>query len=543
MKMKRWCGGLVLAGLLICLGVRPAVAFFGKSAVVKVNHEAFSREDVLKWWKYWKEKGMTFPETAKPFVDWVLLSQEARAMGMEDDPSYKRKVQVFIEVRSLLQLRYDEVGKKIKLNPEVLWKEYERAYVPRLRMFALVTDKPKEAEKWKAEIQTPEDFQRLYEKLKKEKKAKDFKWERPMSIPDELKKPLLSAKAGDIIGPVKYRMWTYLFWVKERKGADKEDYQKLHRKIAVEYKKRESARLTRELIQRLKKNYNIQVDKELLKQIGLEKLPDDVAKKDVVKIGDKSMTAEQLQAALKREVKLRVKKGGKPTAEQLDRLKEGIINNTIAQTLTTWEALNRHYEKTALKDICDFYKRHRLVRELENKVFWPEVKVTDEDVRKYYQEHLKDFTRPARVEIAVIRTKDEKLIRKTYRRIHQGEDFFDVARDVMFHGVHPERRALDNLVPEMVAALKSMKPGDISPIIKFKDWYAIVKLIRRYPEQAHPFKMVKKSLRKELLKKRFNEVRDAYLEKLRSRSKIEVDADAWKSIKKSLEKKDEPKKG
>jgi len=542
MRKNGWILGLCVA-LLLGFSARTAGAFFGKSYVVKVNDESFTKEDVLKWWRFWKEKGMKFPETAGPFVDWVLLSQEARAMGFEDDPSYKRKLRIFREVRGLLQLRYDEVDSKIDLNPDTLWEEYERNYVPRLRIFALVTDDPKEAEKWKAEIRDAKDFQRLYEKLKAEKKAKDFKWERPVSIPEELKKPLLSAKSGDIIGPLKYKMWTYIFWVKERKEGDKEDYQKLHRRIAVKFKKRESARLTGELIERLKKKYPVHIDEEAIGKIGLDKLPDDLAKKKVLEIGDQSMTGEQFQAFLKKDVKLRVKKGRKPSEEDLKRLKRGIVNNTISQTLTTWEALNRHYEKTKLKDIYEFYKRQRLVKELENKVLWPEVKVTDEDVKNYYQEHLKDYTRPARVEIAVIRTKDEKLIRKTYRRIHEGEDFFEVARDVMFHGVRPERRALKDLVPEMVTALRSMKPGDVSSIIRFKDWYAIVKLIRRYPEAAHPFKLVEKSIRKDLLRQRFLEARKAYLGKLKARSKIEVDEEAWKSIKESQEKKDESKKG
>ena len=542
MRSKKWVVCLCVL-MFLCAPIRQADAFFGKSYVVKVNDESFTKDDIIKWWCFWREKGMTFPERAEPFVDWVLLSQEARAMGLDEESSYKRKLRVFLEVRSLLQLRYDEVDSKINLNPDTLWKEYERNYVPRLRILTLVSDDPKEAAKWKAEIHDIKDFQRLYEKLKAEKKAKDFKWERPISIPEELKKPLLSAKPGDIIGPLKYKMWTYVFYVKDRKGAEKEDYQKLHRSIAVKFKKKESARLTGELIERLKKKYPVHIDEEAIEKIGLDKLPDDVAKKKILEIGDQSMTGEQFQGFLKKEVKMRVKKGRKPSEKELKKLKQGIVNNTISQTLTTWEALNRHYEKDKLKDIYEFYKRQRLVKELENKIFWPEVKVTDEDVKKYYKEHLKDYTRPARVEIAVIRTRDEKLIRTTYRRIRGGEDFFEVARDVMFHGVHPERRALKNLVPEMVSALRSMKPGDISSIIRFKDWYAIVKLIRRYPEAAHPFKLVKKSIKKDLLKQRFNEVKNAYLEKLKARSKIEVDEEAWKSIKESQEKKNESKKG
>ena len=539
---KKWILGLCVV-VLLGFGARTAGAFFGKSYVVKVNDEAFTKEDVLKWWRFWREKGMTFPATAEPFVDWVLLSQEARAMGLEEESSYKRKLRVFLEVRSLLQLRYDEVDSKIDINPDTLWKEYERGYVPRWKVKALITEKKEEAEKWRKEIRGADDFKRLFKTLEQLKKAKDFGWERPTTIPVELKKQLMAAKAGEILGPLKHKTRYFVLWIEERRGPDKEDFQKLHRSIAVKFKKKESARLTGELVERLKKKYPVRVDEAAIAKIGLDKLPEDLAKKKVLEVSDRSMTGAQFQAQLKKDVRLRIRKGEAPTPGELKMFKRGIVNNTVSQTLTMWEALNRHYEKTKLKDIYTFYKRQRLVRELENKVLWLEVKVIDEDVKKYYKEHLKDYTRPARVEIAVIRTQDEKLIRKTYKRIRDGEDFFEVARDVMFHGVRPERRALKNLVPEMVAALRSMKPGDVSPIIKFKGWFAIVKLIRRYPEAAHPFKLVKKSIRKDLLKKRFIEARKAYLAKLRERSKIEVDEEMWKSIKESQEKKDESKKG
>ncbi len=532
----------VFALLLWLFGVGNGQAFFGKSYVVRINGESFQKKDILNWWRFWRERGMKFPPTPQPFVDWVLLSQEAKAMGLDKEPSYKRKLQVFLEVRSLLRLRYDEVDSKIDINPDTLWKEYVKNYVPRLRIKALVSKEREEAEDWRRKIRTPDDFDRLYESLKKVKKAKDFGWERPTTIPRELRGILLRAKKGDIIGPLKHGARYFVLLILDRKGAEKEDYQKLHRSIAVKFRKKESSRLTRELIERLKKKYPVQVDEEAIKKIGLEELPPDLKKKEVLKIGKKAMTGEQFQLQLKKDVRLRFPKGKRPSERELEGLKQGIVNNTISQTLTMWEALDRHYEKTVLKDIYEFYKRQRLVRELENKILWPEVKVTDEDVKEYYRKHLKEYTRPARVEIAVIRTKDEKLIRKTYERLREGEDFFEVARDVMFHGVRPERHALKDLIPEMRAALRSMKPGDVSPIIRFKDWFAIVKLIRRYPESAHPFKLVEGSIRKELRKHRFVEVREAYLKKLKKRSHIEIDEEAWKTLKESQEKKNEAKK-
>ncbi len=517
----------------------PSWGFWGKDYLVKINGQKYTEDDFKRWWKYWKEPGMKVPETPDPFIDWNLLADEALALGLDQEPSYQRKLQVFIQVRSLMQLKYDEVDSQIDLSRRTLWPEYVKNYTPRLKIKALISKDKKEVEAWKAKIKTPQDFDDLFERLLSEGKAKDFGWERPKTIPEAIKETVISAKPGDILGPLKFHDRYYILYVLEKKGPDEEDFKAVRDNVAAEIKKRESQRLTAELIKRLRKKYPIEIDQEALDKIGLEEPTPELAQKVILKIADKSLTGADLHELLKKEARLRL--GKEPDPQSLSKIKERIINDTIAQTLTTWEAINRHYEtRPPLKEVYDFYKRHRLVRELEEKIIWPQVKVTEEDARRYYEEHKKDFTRPAQVEMAVIKTQDEQLVRKVYQRIQRGEDFFEVAKEVDFHGARPERRTLESLVPEMREALLKMEPGRISPIIKFKspfgeDWYAIVNLLKRTPEEVHPFEMVKESIEKTLAQQRFEDLKKEYLAKLREKSEIEVNQQKWQRLKKELE--------
>ncbi len=520
-----------------------AWGFWGRDYLVEINGQKYTTDDFKRWWKYWKDPGMKVPETPDPFIDWNLMADEALALGLDQEPSYRRKLDIFIQVRSLMQLKYDEVDSRIDLSRKTLWPEYVKNYTPRLKIKALITNDENEVQAWKEKIKTPKDFETLFEKLSPEGKARDFGWERPITIPEVIKDKVLSASPGEILGPLKLNNRFYILYVEEKRGPEEEDFKKVRNNVATRVKKRESQRLTAELIKRLREKYPVEINQEVLNQIGLEEPPKDLAGATVLKIADKSLTGADLHKLLKKEAKLRA--GKTPSSQELNQIKQRIINDSIAQTLTTWEAINRHYEKRPpLKEVYDFYRRQRLVRELEEKIIWPNVKVTEEDARRYYEEHKKDFTRPAQVEMAVIKTQDEQLARKVYQRIQRGEDFFEVAKEVDFHGARPERRPLESLVPEMREVLEKMEEGRISPIIKFKspfgeEWYAIVKLLKKNPEEVHPFEMVKKNIMKTLAQRRFEELKREYLAKLREKSQIKIHQKTWRRLKKELEATDE----
>ncbi len=529
----------VLLLLSIFFHLRVAKAFFWDSYLVKINGHEYSKEDYLKWWQYWKEPKMNPPKSPDSFINWVLLSNEGKRLALDEDASYKHKLRVFLEVRSLLLLKNEEVDSKIDLSRERLWKEYVKNYVPRLRIKAIFTKDQNEMNEWKKKVHTEQDFEKLYEKLQKVGKAKDFGWERPITIPKELRQTVLKANPNSIVGPLYYHKTYFLLYVKEKVGPDKEDFKRVEREIAYKIHKKEEALLTAELLKRLKKKYNVKVYWDMINKIDLKPLPKDLGDKVVLQIQGDKLTAKQFQENLKREVKLRLH-GRKVTPKELDKLKHFLINTYIAQTLTAMEAMNRHYEnKPPLKDLFSFYKKQMLVNELKQKIIWPQVKVTEKEAKAFYEKHKEAYTSPEMVEIAVIKSKDPKLIREVYKRIKSGESFFDVGKEVQFHGVRPERFPLNRLVPEMRKAVSKLKPGDISPIIHFKsgqdNWYCIVYLIRHYPKRVHSFEMVKDHIIKMLKQQKFQELQQKYIEKLRARSDIKVNNRVWKELRRQLE--------
>ncbi len=504
---------------------------YGGSYLIEINGQKYTTKEFKVWWDYWKEKDMQFPKTPDKFIDWILLSNEAKAMGFDEEPSYKRKLRIFKEVRSLLQLRYDEVEKKININPDSLWEYYKKKFAPFYSIKILVTDNFSEANQWKQVLKNKKDFDKLFIKLKEKGKARDLGWKRPINIPKEFKKIVLTSKKDEIYGPILYKSNYYFLIITDKFAGSKKDYQKNHKSVAYNYRKFMEKKLTNDLINRLKKKYNVKVYWKLIDKINpFQNLSSDLKNKIVINIDNKSLTAEGFKKQLEKDIKIRGLKS-KLTAEKIKELKNGIVNGIISQTLTTIEALNRHYEKTVMKDIYWFYKRNRLIKEFENKVIYPKIKITQEDVKKYYEEHKKDFITPELVEIAVIQTHDKKLIYNAYNRIKNGENFFEVAREIQFHGARPELRRMDNLVKEMRITIERMRNGEVSPVIKYKDWYFIVKLIKKHKKEVHDFDKVKAKIKDIIFKKRFDKEMENYVKKLREKSKIKINEKLWRDIK------------
>jgi len=520
--------------LTIFLGLCFVNFIFAGNSLVEINGKRYTGKDFKTWWQFWKDKDTQFPETPDKFINWILLSDEAKAMGLDEEPSYKRKLRIFREVRSILQLRYDEVEKKININPDSLWAFYKKEFSPFYSIKILITDNKSEAFKWKKILKTKKDFDKYFNQLKKKGKAKDLGWKRPVGIPEEFKKAVFNYKKDKIYGPILYKKNYYFIMVNDKFAGSKKDYQKIHKNVAYRYKKYMEAKLTRELIDKLKKKYKIEVNWKLINRIKpFDNLSADLKDKVVIKIEDNILKAEKFKKDLEKEINLRGLRK-RLSEEVIAKVKKNIVNDVISQTLTSIEALNRHYENTVMKDIYWFYKRNRLIREFENRVIIPKIKITDDELKEYYIKHKKDFTTPELVEIAVIQTHDRKLIYDAFRRIRNGENFFEVAREIQFHGARPEVRRVDNLIKELRIAIEKMREGEVSPVIKYKDWYFIVKLIKKHHKNVHKFETVKKNIKDIIFKKKFNQLENEYIKKLREKSEIKINKKEWENIKKEL---------
>jgi len=181
------------------------------------------------------------------------------------------------------------------------------------------------------------------------------------------------------------------------------------------------------------------------------------------------------------------------------------------------------------------------------------IKITDEDVKKYYESNKKKFFQPeayraSHIFIAIyppelvkkssekeLRKRQEELDKKAEKKINgilkelkAGGDFAKLAKkhsndagsaqqggdlDYIYKGVFD---------PAFDEAISKMKVGDISEVVKTPYGYHIIKLVDIKPAEQVPFSEMEEAIQKHLFMEKAQEKVGHYLQGLRKKAKIEI---------------------
>ncbi len=168
-------------------------------------------------------------------------------------------------------------------------------------------------------------------------------------------------------------------------------------------------------------------------------------------------------------------------------------------------------------------------------------KVSPAEVRDYYDKNLTRFRHPESFTFQTIsilpppnataaqlkegRKRAESALRQA-KATKTAEEFGLLAEKIsdddyrVMMGQH-KPIPVNELAPQVVNALRAMKPGDNSDVIQVEQVYTIVRLGEHTPPGLARFEDVKAQLTKELQQKKTNEIRAALNKKLRQNAKIE----------------------
>ncbi len=184
-------------------------------------------------------------------------------------------------------------------------------------------------------------------------------------------------------------------------------------------------------------------------------------------------------------------------------------------------------------------------REIKSKVT-----VSDEEVKKAYEEHPERWIRPetARVNHLLISTREPvggaelpeearkeklKIIQGLRDRILKGEDFVTLIKQYSEDSTSKSRGGeylfqRGQMVIEFEAATFSMKPGQMSDIVTTQYGYHLIKLLEKTASLSPPLEEVAPRIREELIDKAVQQQLPAYAERLRKEAGLELTAAAPK---------------
>ncbi len=521
----------LLALLLLATGLPRAGGLPDNEELAVINGQVYTVGDFRNWWNNWQEEDTPFPPGPEMFIDWHLLVQEAERMELYTLPSYLDKVRVFLQARSLMQLKYDEIDSRISIGEKEIRDLYSQEYTPRRRVEILFFADEEQTEAAFGQLKSKAVTWDELRSRSPENGGPQFREEKTVrprsSMPRDWQKTLEGMEEGQValLALPKGRV---LVSVREIIGRDEDDYQSVKKGIRTRLRNRAEARLNDRFVRQLRDKFRVMVDEPLLAELDvLGEVDRDLLDRPVV-------TSDLFELSLgyvydKARKGIEVRNRYSYTAASVQGLKQGIVDSYVNHRILVEEAMLRHYEKKdPIRLPYRFYTENRLIKELESRVFWANATVSGEEISRYYQENIDQFRQPVRISLAAVKLgNDEKIIERMWGDISRGDDFFEVARrnGVEVGTVHGMAdTALDPAVAEVVAELAV---GEVSRPFLVNQQKTMVRLVKRSGGNPMPLFEVRDRIVKELRLEKFKRLRSGYLARLRDMSTISVRREVW----------------
>jgi peptidyl-prolyl cis-trans isomerase SurA len=219
--------------------------------------------------------------------------------------------------------------------------------------------------------------------------------------------------------------------------------------------------------------------------------------------------------------------------KRLDELRK---QNNIA----SMEDMEKEVEKQGLswEDLKTQIRNNLLTQEVIRREVGSHINIPNDEVKKYYDEHQKDFVRPEQVTLAEIFLSTEgkspeeissveKKAEDLRNRVVKGEDFNEIAKHFSEGSTGKdggplgtfERGQLDKQLED---AVFKMDKGQMTPVIQTKSGFEVLKVEAHYEAGLQPQDKVENEIMNRLYAQRMQPTMREYLGQLREQSYVMV---------------------
>ncbi len=214
------------------------------------------------------------------------------------------------------------------------------------------------------------------------------------------------------------------------------------------------------------------------------------------------------------------------------RLVDEIINREVLYLEAKKRGLDKDREvKKKLEEATKLI----LINQLLEKEIKTSVRLTEQDVRDYYNKHREDFIIPERVRLSHIVTKTEDDAKRAYEMLNKGEEFSKVAatlsvdRSSSRSGGDIGLFKRGELSPDIESIVFRLKKGEISEPARLKDGIHIFRVTEIKGPYVE-FEKVKGIIHQRLTAERQRETFDTFIEGIKKDYKIDINKDALSKI-------------
>jgi len=199
-------------------------------------------------------------------------------------------------------------------------------------------------------------------------------------------------------------------------------------------------------------------------------------------------------------------------------------------------------QRPDIRENAELLVNNMLSMEYLDKVVAQRVQVTEEDLRKHYEENVKSYQLPERARVRQILLKVERTAPeaevaavkaragKLLAQAKAGGDFAALASEHSEDEASKRKGgevgpfARGSLAPEFEEAAFSLKPGEVSGIVETDAGFHILKVEERLEPSVQPYDEVKERIRRKVTIDMKRKAVDDYVEKLSREKGVEIDA-------------------
>ena len=212
--------------------------------------------------------------------------------------------------------------------------------------------------------------------------------------------------------------------------------------------------------------------------------------------------------------------------------KEDALDATIGRRLLNMEALKLGIDKTnAYLDRVRGYKESLIFDSFVQKVIAPENKLKEEEVKQYYNAHLKDYSYPAMLRIKSLAFTRRAAGEDAMRKLREGSDYGWLAANAEGRvakgtpGVltlDGQPVTIDSMPAGLQKALAGAKTGDFRLYESPEGPTYLLAVQQVLGSTAKPYEEVREDIAKKVYGEKIKKGVETYAGKLRAQSKVET---------------------
>ncbi len=487
-----------------------------------------------------KESGgkIDYHQIVERLINVRLVVQEAGRIGLDDLPEFKSAVEDY-STNALAEQLMREVTKDVKADPAAVEKLYKEMAVE-WKIKSLFFEKEEDAKGMAAALKAGTGYDELAKKAVAEKKAKGLdegSFVRPKDLSPHIMETVATMETGSVSPIVKVQsgktMGFTIMKLEEKRYPENPALREQAEQTALAAGR---ARAWEEYKTSLVTKY-VKIHDKTVKGLdydaNFKKFPKMLKDKRVVADikGENPITVGELTEELLGKLWHGPEEAAK--AKKLNKQKRPTLFLMIGKRMIARDVNNRGLATTDeyLKGLRAF-KDKTLFGLFVERAVYPDVNVTEKDLKAYFETHQKEYQYPEMMKISSLSFQSKKDAESALKALKKGADFSWVRSNAEGIVAPDEEDPLTSLSSKILS-LNSMSPGMAKAVANARageyrlyeggeERYYVLSVEDAMPARPQPYEEVREQVAEKVFNEKFVQAMEEWFKKLRSASTVKL---------------------